>query len=358
VCIHRLNPLPNAVVRADLPNDRRQPRLNLPSDAHVTTSNLRALFAALLLANVWLCASAEELVSGRLAFIYDDKEYPDHRSLCQALLRKQDPPETYKSSDPPNEYGDAHCAGTQKDGRDGYDQFATDVYRRVCPANSNARMGEPLATRRCECADQFVAKGAACLDAKSRVATATQKIEPEACGIDKPQQQAIAKILGKQFSTIPQFRSAWIAAVKPDDAAAVAQLTARPDTNRANRKAYFDGTRRRFWANVYDDRKPGGAYELLTLAGAAIAKRGNAPILSINGKPQGLDIDHVVGLAEDPTKMLSVDNLQLSPARENRQALEAIARNDPFYDPQKWLQTLAPTCPVPMPGSPSMPVQF
>ncbi len=146
--------------------------------------------------------------------------------------------------------------------------------------------------------------------------------------------------------------------MKSDDAAAVAKLKADRDTNRANRRAYFDGTRRRFWENVYDDRKPGGAYELLTRAGAAIAKRGNAAILSVYGKPQGLDIDHVVGLTEDPTKMLSVDNLQLSPARENRQTLEAIARNDPFYDPQKWLQTQAATCPMPTPGNLSMPVQF
>ena len=324
----------------------------------MTTANIRALFAALLLANVWICASADELVTGRLAFVYDDKEYPDHRSLCQAVLRKQDPPETYKSSKAPNEYGDVYCAGTQKDGRDGFDQFATDVYLRVCPPNSRARMGEPLATRRCECEDQFVAKGAACLDAKSPVVTAKQNIEPEACGIDKPHQQAIANILGKKFSTIPQFRSALVAAVKSDDAAAVAQLAASATTNRANRRAYFDGTRRRFWENVYDDKKEGCAYELLTLAGATIAKRGNAAILRINGKPQGLDVDHLVGLAEDPTKMLSVDNLQLSPARENRQALEAIARNDPFYDPQKWLQTLAPTCEVPIPANPSMPVRF
>lgn len=280
--------------------------------------------------------------------------------MCTAALLSIDPGKAWKVTRAKLENtGDVNCfiqATAPGDDRKDNSTYGSAEY--ICPENSLSN----FEAKRCDCRSSYFAKNGKCVTqqeaatekvadplprTKEELLATPQNRDPEGCGLTKQQQQAIASILGKRFSSIPQFNKAWLAAVKVDDAKAVARLRPDPATNKANRIKYFSGTRRRFWENVFDDKAKDGAYELVTRAGGMIAKRGNAAKLNVNGKIQGLDVDHLVGLAEDPTKMISVANMQLSPAKENRDALEEIARVDPFYDPDEWLRKqAAATCPV------------
>lgn len=110
---------------------------------------------------------AAQLVEGRLAIIYKDKEYPDHRSACTQLLREIDPPEIYKQSDPPDEDGNVHCVGKHADGRDGFDMYMNEVREElICPPNSRKTLtdGEThKSLKRCECDGELVASAEQCV---------------------------------------------------------------------------------------------------------------------------------------------------------------------------------------------------
>jgi hypothetical protein len=159
-------------------------------------------------------------------------------------------------------------------------------------------------------------------------------LDPEGCGLDKGQQQAIMSILGKTFTDVPYLKAAWDAAIAPDFKIAVAKLSADPKTNKDGREKYFAPTRNKFWDNL---AKSGAATEAFKKAKIQFPSTGRAAVITIDGKTQQIDVDHIIGLAEDPRLMISTSNLQLSPQRENRKMLEKIARNDAFYDPQAWM---------------------
>jgi hypothetical protein len=105
---------------------------------------------------------APQLIAGRFAIVYRDEEFADHRAACEKMLQDFDPPQTYKLSEPPDENGDVHCAGTLPDGTDGFDQYKHEIARRlICPANSRITYVEmpasPILETRCECDGEFVA---------------------------------------------------------------------------------------------------------------------------------------------------------------------------------------------------------
>jgi len=59
-------------------------------------------------------AQSAQLVDGRTAIFYAHQEYPDHRAACTAMLAHLDPPQPYKLSEPPTEWGDVHPGGTSR----------------------------------------------------------------------------------------------------------------------------------------------------------------------------------------------------------------------------------------------------
>lgn len=108
-----------------------------------------------------------QLVDGRWGILYKKKEYPDHGSACTQLLKELDPPQAYKLSQAPDEYGNVHCVGRLDDGRDGFDMFQNDVQQQlICPANARATLiaGRKPATptKGCECDGAVVAQNARC----------------------------------------------------------------------------------------------------------------------------------------------------------------------------------------------------
>jgi hypothetical protein len=115
----------------------------------------------------WRIPQTTQLVDGRLAIVYHDKEYADHQAACVQLLRDQDPPEKYKLSEPPDEYGNIHCVGLQAGGSAGFDMFQNDVQQSlVCPAHSRITVpaAQPAASlKRCECDGRMVASGPQCV---------------------------------------------------------------------------------------------------------------------------------------------------------------------------------------------------
>jgi hypothetical protein len=110
-------------------------------------------------------AQAPQLVNGRFGIVYNDKEYPDHRTACLQLLKDRDPPQTYKHSEPPDADGNIRCVGQHADGRQGFDQFEPKV-QLICPANSRRTLvdGEtPPSAKGCECDGDLVASGSQCV---------------------------------------------------------------------------------------------------------------------------------------------------------------------------------------------------
>jgi len=113
-------------------------------------------------------AQSAQLVDGRSAIFYARQEFPDHRAACTALLAHEDPPQSYKLSEPPDEWGDVHCAGVRADGSPGFDQFQNDVQLRVvCPADSRVALTDgslrPKSARGCECDGTRLAVGGKCV---------------------------------------------------------------------------------------------------------------------------------------------------------------------------------------------------
>jgi len=112
-------------------------------------------------------AQSAQLVDGRTAIFYAHQEYPDHRAACTAMLAHLDPPQPYKLSEPPTEWGDVHCVGALPDGSTGFDQFENDVQLRlVCPADSRIALTDgtnrPKAAKGCECDGTRLAAGGKC----------------------------------------------------------------------------------------------------------------------------------------------------------------------------------------------------
>ena len=110
---------------------------------------------------------ATQLVDGHFAIVYRHREFPDHRSACTELLKDLDPPQEYAQSDPPDEYGNVHCAGRNPEGRRNFDQIQNDVQRElVCPAHSRVTLiggrAPATSTRGCECDGTLPATGGRC----------------------------------------------------------------------------------------------------------------------------------------------------------------------------------------------------
>ena len=107
-----------------------------------------------------------QLVAGRLAIVYKGQEYPDHRTACTRMLQDRDPPQAYSLSEPPDPYGNVHCAGRLPDGSDGFNQFQNDVQQQlVCPAQSRPTLVDgkaPAPPQGCECDGNLVATRATC----------------------------------------------------------------------------------------------------------------------------------------------------------------------------------------------------
>ncbi len=113
-------------------------------------------------------AQSVQLVDGRAALFYARQEFPDHRAACTALLAREEPPQAYKLSEPPDEWGDVHCAGVHADGSPGFDQFQNDVQLRVvCPADSRVALTDvtprPRAAKGCECDGTRLAANGKCV---------------------------------------------------------------------------------------------------------------------------------------------------------------------------------------------------
>lgn len=113
-------------------------------------------------------AQSAQLVDGRTAIFYAHHEFPDHRAACTALLAHEDPPQAYRLSEPPDEWGNVHCAGVHADGSPGFDQFENDVQLRVvCPADSRVALTDgtlrPRAAKGCECDGTRLAANGKCV---------------------------------------------------------------------------------------------------------------------------------------------------------------------------------------------------
>lgn len=112
---------------------------------------------------------ATQLLDGRLAIVYDGKEFADTAAGCAQMLRQLTPPETLKQSDPPDEYGNVHCVGVGADGRPGFDMYQNDVQLKVvCPPNARLTFqtgNRPDRIKACECDGQMVASGERCVSA-------------------------------------------------------------------------------------------------------------------------------------------------------------------------------------------------
>jgi hypothetical protein len=112
---------------------------------------------------------ATQLLDGRLGIMHDGKEFPDPASGCAQLLRQLTPAQTLKQSDPPDEYGNVHCVGTQSNGSAGFDMYDNDVkLRLICPPNARKTFQtseKPVKEKACECDGQLIASGTKCISA-------------------------------------------------------------------------------------------------------------------------------------------------------------------------------------------------
>lgn len=113
-------------------------------------------------------AQSAQLVDGRTAIYFERQEYPDSRAGCTAMLAGLDPPQAYKLSEPPTEWGDVHCVGILPDGSEGFDQFENEVHLRVvCPADSRIALTDgtnrPRVAKGCECDGTRLAVGGKCV---------------------------------------------------------------------------------------------------------------------------------------------------------------------------------------------------
>jgi hypothetical protein len=110
---------------------------------------------------------ATQLVDGRFGVLYKRKEYSDHRAACLQLLKDLNPPQMYKQSEPPDEYGNVHCVGQYADGRNGFDMFQNGVRQElICPPNSRKTLVDgktPKSAKGCECDGELIASGSQCV---------------------------------------------------------------------------------------------------------------------------------------------------------------------------------------------------
>jgi hypothetical protein len=111
---------------------------------------------------------APQLLDGRYGILYKQTEYPEPRAACTEMLKELNPPQAYKLSEPPDEYGNVRCAGQMADGHDGFDQIQNEVRQKlICPANSRTTLvggKKPAKTEKgCECDGAMVASGAQCV---------------------------------------------------------------------------------------------------------------------------------------------------------------------------------------------------
>jgi hypothetical protein len=111
---------------------------------------------------------APQLLDGRYGILYNNTEYPEPRAACSQMLKELNPPQTYKLSEPPDEYGNVRCAGQMADGRDGFDQMQNEVQQKlICPANSRTTLvggKRPAKTEKgCECDGERVASASQCV---------------------------------------------------------------------------------------------------------------------------------------------------------------------------------------------------
>jgi len=147
------------------------------------------------------------------------------------------------------------------------------------------------------------------------------------------QRAALKQWMGRRFTDVPVFLEHWLEAAQ-DKMAAVSVLKSDKKTNQKNRKKYFNPARADFWELVHADARENGARKLIENAGGWFDVAGRAPKMKINGVVQALDVDHIVGLAVEPARMLDPANLQLVSATENQKTLEEIKREDPFQSPE------------------------
>lgn len=112
-------------------------------------------------------AQASQLLDARLGFTYKGKEYAGHAAACKQLLHEMTPPQVYKQSDPPDEYGNVHCVGVQADGSEGFDMFQNDVRQSlICPPKSRItikRKPQVDPVKGCECDGLLSVSGGQCL---------------------------------------------------------------------------------------------------------------------------------------------------------------------------------------------------
>ncbi len=130
------------------------------------------LSVALALALSAIAAHAQSnIVLGRFGYVFKEREYPDQRSACTALLATLQPRETYDPATPPTdrENGNVPCFGKLPDGRPSFQMYGNDVsYTTICPANARARQSAPNPpTPECEREGHLVASGSSCVEAST-----------------------------------------------------------------------------------------------------------------------------------------------------------------------------------------------
>jgi hypothetical protein len=185
---------------------------------------------------------------------------------------------------------------------------------------------DSLSTVSVQCPERSAPSGIATCLCEGGSTTAQQSGAPAAS-----EQQALRQWMGKKFTDVPALNAHWIEASK-SRAAAVRTLKPDPKTNQANRRTFFNPVREQFWKRVFSDEQ--GARKLLEDAGAKFTTAGKPPTMVINGRTVVLDVDHIVGLAVEPSRMLDSANLQLVSSVENQRSIEETKREDPFQSPQ------------------------
>ena len=306
----------------------------------------------------------------------DNKLHPTAEAACLGWANTPASKEAkVKISGPPQfDLGGVVCTHTV-DGAESYGGIYVYI---LCPENSSA-----LSLNLCACHDDsYAVENNQCVgegeksegeaqvgshDALSEPVVKTtqptsQDHDPQGCGLSKEQYDALSEVLGKKFSNVSYLNDVWTAAVaiQPGLQSNVATLQRSNEGNQGNRK-FFDTARNNFWdilagrnaiRKKFEKSNPKIDFpeSAVAKARATFAKAGitfpvnegtskkRAALITINGKEQQIDIDHIVGFAEVPNKMIDPSNLQLSPEKENRYALEEIARKDIFYDPAAYLE--------------------
>jgi hypothetical protein len=239
------------------------------------------------------------------AWTRDGRQFSTIQAVCPYLLSKHNPPEGFKSATLTDQPDLIRCMGTN-----GFDMLINvecTPRDRTLPGDAGAYRVDPTAPNTFE------------------------------CGATNSQVQALKAWIGRPLTSVPELSSSWTNATKPSDKAAIAALRSNPATNKAARQKYFDPTRQRFWKNVHDDQQ---ARKLFEDSGFTFGNRGASPTATFGDARMSLNIDHIVRLADDPTKMLSPENLRIVSARENTRILEGIKSRDPFQDPQAHLERL------------------